>query len=393
MQEVYIVSAVRTPMGSFNGSLSSVSATRLGAAAIKAAVEKAGIKPEEVQEVFMGNVLQAALGQAPARQAALFAGLPNTVPCTTVNKVCASGMKSIMLAAQSIALGDNDVVVAGGMENMSSVPYYLPNARNGYRLGDGKLVDGLVFDGLTDVYNQYHMGVAAELCAKECGFTREQQDAFAIESYKRSAAAWAAGKFNDEIAPVEIKDRKGNVVLVKEDEEYKNVNLEKIPTLKPVFQKDGTVTAANASTLNDGASALVLMSKAKAEKLGLKPLAKIVSYADAAHAPEWFTTAPSKALPKALAKAGLKTTDIDFFELNEAFSVVALANNKEMNLDAAKVNVNGGAVSLGHPLGSSGARIIVTLLHVLKQNNGKLGAAGICNGGGGASALVIENLN
>jgi acetyl-CoA C-acetyltransferase len=393
MQEVYIVSAVRTPMGSFNGSLSLVSATRLGAAAIKAAVEKAGIKPEEVQEVFMGNVLQAALGQAPARQAALFAGLPNTVPCTTVNKVCASGMKSIMLAAQSIALGDNEVVVAGGMENMSSVPYYLPNARNGYRLGDGKLVDGLVFDGLTDVYNQYHMGVAAELCAKECGFTREQQDAYAIDSYKRSAAAWAAGKFNDEIAPVEIKDRKGNVVLVKEDEEYKNVNLEKIPTLKPVFQKDGTVTAANASTLNDGASALVLMSKARAEKLGLKPLAKIVSYADAAQAPEWFTTAPSKALPKALAKAGLKTTDIDFFELNEAFSVVALANNKEMNLDAAKVNVNGGAVSLGHPLGSSGSRIIVTLLHILKQNNGKYGAAGICNGGGGASALVIENLN
>lgn len=392
MQEVYIISAVRTPIGSFNGSLSSVSATKLGAAAIKAAVEKAGIKPEDVQEVFMGNVLQAGLGQAPARQAALFAGLPNTVPCTTVNKVCASGMKSIMLAAQSIALGDNEVVVAGGMENMSSVPYYLPNARNGYRLGDGKLVDGLVFDGLTDVYNQYHMGVAAELCAKECDFTREAQDEYAINSYKRSAAAWAAGKFNDEIAPVEIKDRKGNVVLVKEDEEYKNVNLEKIPTLKPVFQKDGTVTAANASTLNDGASALVLMSKAKAEKLGLKPLAKIVSYADAAHAPEWFTTAPSKALPKALAKAGLKTTDIDFFELNEAFSVVALANNKEMNLDTAKVNVNGGAVSLGHPLGSSGSRIIVTLLHILKQNNGKLGAAAICNGGGGASALVIENI-
>jgi len=390
MQEVYIVSAVRTPIGSFNGSLSSVSATKLGAAAIKAAVEKAGIKPEEVDEVFMGNVLQAALGQAPARQAAIFAGLPNTVPCTTVNKVCASGMKSIMLAAQSIALGDNEVVVAGGMENMSSVPYYLPNARNGYRLGDGKLVDGLVFDGLTDVYNQYHMGVAAELCAKECGFSREDQDNFAISSYKRSAAAWAAGKFNDEIAAVEIKDRKGNVVLVKEDEEYKNVNLEKIPTLKPVFQKDGTVTAANASTLNDGASALVLMSKSKAEKLGIKPIAKIVSYADAAHAPEWFTTAPSKALPKALAKAGLKTTDIDFFELNEAFSVVALANNKEMNLDAAKVNVNGGAVSLGHPLGSSGARIIVTLINVLKQNGGKLGAAAICNGGGGASAMVIQ---
>lgn len=392
MQEVYIVSAVRTPMGSFNGSLSSVSATKLGAAAIKAAVEKAGIKPEDVQEVFMGNVLQAALGQAPARQAAIFAGLPNTVPCTTVNKVCASGMKSIMLAAQSIALGDNDVVVAGGMENMSNVPYYLPNARNGYRLGDGKLVDGLVFDGLTDVYNQYHMGVAAELCAKECGFSREEQDAFAIESYKRSAAAWAAGKFNDEIAPVELKDRKGNVVLVKEDEEYKNVNLEKIPTLKPVFQKDGTVTAANASTLNDGASALVLMSKAKADKLGIKSIAKIVSYADAAQAPEWFTTAPSKALPKALAKAGLKTSDIDFFELNEAFSVVGLANNKEMNLDASKVNINGGAVSLGHPLGSSGSRIIVTLINVLKQNKGKYGAAAICNGGGGASALVIENL-
>ena len=393
MQEVYILSAVRTPIGSFNGSLASVSATKLGAAAIKAAVEKAGIKPEEVDEVFMGNVLQAALGQAPARQAALYAGLPNTVPCTTVNKVCASGMKSIMLAAQSIALGDNEVVVAGGMENMSSVPYYLPNARNGYRLGDGKLIDGLVFDGLTDVYNQYHMGVAAELCAKECGFSREEQDAYAVESYKRSAAAWAAGKFNDEIAPVEIKDRKGNVVLVKEDEEYKNVNLEKIPTLKPVFQKDGTVTAANASTLNDGASALVLMSKAKAEKSGLKPLAKIVSYADAAQAPEWFTTAPSKALPKALAKADLKTTDIDFFELNEAFSVVALANNKEMDLDSSKVNVNGGAVSLGHPLGSSGARIIVTLISVLKQNKGKYGAAGICNGGGGASALVIELLS
>lgn len=392
MHEVVIMSAVRTPMGSFNGSLSSLSATKLGSAVIKAAIEKAGIKPEDVNEVFMGNVLQAALGQAPARQAAIFAGLPDTVPCTTVNKVCASGMKSIMLAAQSIALGDNEIVVAGGMESMSNVPYYLPNARTGYRLGDGKLVDGLVFDGLTDVYNQYHMGVAAELCAKECGFTREQQDAYAIESYKRSAAAWQTGKFNDEIVSVEIKDRKGNVIAVKEDEEYKNVNLEKIPMLKPVFQKDGTVTAANASTLNDGASALVLMSKTKAEQLGIKPLAKIVSYADAAQAPEWFTTAPSKALPKALAKAGLSTSDIDFFELNEAFSVVALANNKKMNLDAAKVNVNGGAVSLGHPLGSSGARIIVTLLNVLKQNNGKLGAAGICNGGGGASAMVIQNI-
>lgn len=393
MQEVYIVSAVRTPMGSFNGSLSSVSATKLGATAIKAALEKAGVKAEEVDEVFMGNVLQAGLGQAPARQAAIFAGLGDKVPSTTVNKVCASGMKSIMLAAQSIALGDNEVVVAGGMENMSNVPYYLPQARTGYRLGDGKLVDGLVFDGLTDVYNQYHMGNAAELCAKECGFSREEQDAYAIESYKRSAAAWEAGKFNDEVIPVEIKDRKGNVTVINEDEEYKNVKLDKIPALKPVFQKEGTVTAANASTLNDGAAALVLMSKAKAEKLGLKPLAKIVSYADAAQAPEWFTTAPSKALPKALAKANLKTSDIDFFELNEAFSVVALANNKEMSLDAAKVNVNGGAVSLGHPLGCSGARIIVTLLNVLKQNNGKYGAAGICNGGGGASALVIENLS
>lgn len=393
MQEVYIVSAVRTPMGSFNGSLSSVSATKLGAAAIKAALEKAGVKAEEVDEVFIGNVLQAGLGQAPARQAAIFAGLGDKVPCTTVNKVCASGMKSIMLAAQSIALEDNEVVVAGGMENMSNVPYYLPQARTGYRLGDGKLVDGLVFDGLTDVYNQYHMGNAAELCAKECGFSREEQDAYAIESYKRSAAAWEAGKFNDEVIPVEIKDRKGNVTVINEDEEYKNVKLDKIPALKPVFQKEGTVTAANASTLNDGAAALVLMSKAKAEKLGLKPLAKIVSYADAAQAPEWFTTAPSKALPKALAKANLKTSDIDFFELNEAFSVVALANNKEMSLDAAKVNVNGGAVSLGHPLGCSGARIIVTLLNVLKQNNGKYGAAGICNGGGGASALVIENLS
>jgi len=388
--EIYIISAVRTPMGSFNGSLSTVSATRLGAAAIKAAVEKAGIKAEDIDEVFMGNVLQAALGQAPARQATIFAGMGNKIPCTTVNKVCASGMKSIMLAAQSIALGDNEVVVAGGMENMSNVPYYLTSARNGYRLGDGKLIDGLVFDGLTDVYNQYHMGMAAELCAKECNISREAQDAFAIESYKRSAAAWQAGKFNDEIAPVEIKDRKGNITLMKEDEEYKNVNLEKIPTLKPVFQKDGTVTAANASTLNDGAAALVLMSKAKADKLGLKPLAKIVSYADAAQAPEWFTTAPSLALPKALSKAGLKTTDIDFFELNEAFSVVGLANVKEMKLDSAKVNVNGGAVSLGHPLGCSGARIIVTLINVLKQNKGKYGAAAICNGGGGASALVIQ---
>lgn len=390
MKEVYIVSAVRTPLGSFNGTLANVSATRLGAAAIKGALDKAGIKASEVNEVLMGNVLQANLGQAPARQAAIFAGLPDTVHCTTINKVCASGMKAIMLGAQSIMLGDNDVVVAGGMENMSQVPYYLDNARNGYRLGNGAVVDGLVKDGLTDVYKNYHMGNAAELCAKECNVTREEQDAYAIESYKRSAAAWASGKFADEIVPVEIPQKKGDPIVFKEDEEYRNVKFEKIPELKPVFQKDGTVTAANASTLNDGAAAVVLMSREKAEQLGVKPLAVIRGYADAEQAPEWFTTAPSKALPKAVAKAGLKMEDINFFELNEAFSVVAIANNREMKLDGSKVNVNGGAVSLGHPLGCSGARVIVTLLNVLKQNKGKYGAAGICNGGGGASAMVIE---
>ena len=339
----------------------------------------------------MGNVLQANVGQAPARQAAMGAGLDANVPCTTVNKVCASGMKSIMLAAQTIMAGDNDVVIAGGMENMSAVPYYLNGARTGYRLGDNKVIDGLVKDGLTDVYNQYHMGNAAELCAKEHNISREAQDTFAIESYNRSAAAWKAGKFNDEIVPVTIETRKGTVT-VSEDEEYTNVMMEKIPSLRPVFQKDGTVTAANASTLNDGASALILVSKEKMEALGLKPIAKVVSYADAAQAPEWFTTAPAKALPIALKKANLTTDNIDFYELNEAFSVVGLANCQLLNIDGAKVNVNGGAVSLGHPLGNSGSRIVVTLINVLKQNNAKLGAAGICNGGGGASAIVIENV-
>ncbi|MFT5337871.1 MAG: acetyl-CoA C-acetyltransferase [Sphingobacteriales bacterium] len=392
MKEVVIVSAVRTPIGSFGGSLASVPATKLGAIAIKGALGKINLDPKEVQEVIMGNVLQANNGQAPARQAAIFAGIGHEVPCTTVNKVCASGMKTVMMAAQAIRSGDVDVVVAGGMENMSSVPYYLDKARTGYRLGDGAIIDGLVKDGLTDVYNKYHMGNAAELCASEHGFSREDQDAFAIESYSRSAAAWKAGKFSEEIVPVEIPQRKGDPILFSEDEEYSNVKLEKIPTLRAVFQKDGTVTAANASTLNDGAAALVIMSAEKAASLGLTPLAKISAYADAAQAPEWFTTAPAKALPIALDKAGIKAGDVDYFELNEAFSVVGLANCKLMGLPADKVNVNGGAVSLGHPLGCSGARIIVTLINVLKQNNGKFGAAGICNGGGGASAIVIENI-
>ena len=390
MNEVYIVSAVRTAMGSFGGSLASVSATKLGAAAIKGALEKINLSPSEVQEVLMGCVLQSNLGQAPARQAAKFAGLPDHVICTTVNKVCASGMKAIMLGAQSIILGDHDVVVVGGMENMSQVPYYLEQARYGYKFGNGALIDGISKDGLTDVYHNYPMGVAAELCATDCNITREEQDAYAIESYTRSANAWKAGKFDAEVVPVVIPQKKGDPIVVAHDEEYKNVKFDKIPGLNPVFKKDGTVTAANASTINDGASALVLMSKQKMEALGLKPLAKIVSYADAEQAPEWFTTAPSKAIPKALAKAGKSLNDVDFFEINEAFSVVSLANNKELKLDAAKVNVNGGAVSLGHPLGSSGSRIVVTLVHVLNQNNAKLGVAGICNGGGGASAMVIE---
>jgi len=390
MKEVVIVAATRTPIGSFGGSLASLSATQLGSIVIKSAVEKAGLTPEQVQEVYMGNVLSANIGQAPATQAAIFAGLPS-LPATTVNKVCASGMKAIMLAAQSIALGQNDIVVAGGMESMSNVPYYLDKARNGYRLGNGQITDGLIKDGLWDVYNDYHMGSAAELCAVECNVSREEQDAFAIESYKRALASQADGKFKGEITPVELKDKKGDATLFADDEEPKAVKFDKIPSLKPVFKKDGTVTAANASTLNDGAAAVVLMSKDKADELGIKPLGRIVAYADAQQAPEWFTTAPSKAIPLALHRAGLSSDEIDFFEINEAFSVVAIANNQLLKLDPAKVNVNGGAVALGHPLGASGARIIVTLLSVLQQNSGKYGAAGICNGGGGASAMIIEN--
>ncbi|SHF46571.1 acetyl-CoA C-acyltransferase [Pedobacter caeni] len=392
MREVVIVSAVRTPIGSFGGSLSGFSATQLGGLAIKAAVEKAGIAPADVQEVYMGNVLSANIGQAPATQAAKFAGLPD-VPSTTINKVCASGTKAIMLAAQSIALGQNDIIVAGGMESMSNVPYYLDKARNGYRLGHGQITDGLIKDGLWDVYNDYHMGSAAELCAADCNISREDQDAFAISSYKKSQAAQTEGKFDSEIIAVEVKDRKGEITLINKDEEPFAVKFDKIPGLKPVFKKDGTVTAANASTLNDGAAALVLMSADKAKELGLKPLARILSYADAQQAPEWFTTAPAKAIPLALQRAGKKITDVDYFEINEAFSVVSLANNKLLELDENKVNVNGGAVSLGHPLGASGARIVVTLLAVLAQNNGSIGVAGICNGGGGASAIVIEKLN
>ncbi len=391
MKEVYIISAVRTPIGSFGGALSSVSATELGKFAIKGAIEKSGISPDNVEEVFMGNVISANLGQAPARQAALFAGIPNNVPCTTINKVCSSGMKSVMIAAQSIMLGDNDVVVAGGMENMSSIPYYVDSVRKGNKLGHQKLIDGLLRDGLTDVYNNYHMGNAAELCAKEFNISREEQDRYSIQSYKRSAKAWDEGKFANEVVAVEIESRKGTVVVDK-DEEFTNVNFDRVPTLRPVFDKEGTVTAANASTINDGGAAFVLASKEKAEELGLKPLAKIIGYADAAHEPEWFTTAPSKAIPKAIAKAGLKPEDIDFYEINEAFAVVALAAIKELKLDEAKVNVNGGGISLGHPLGASGARILVTLINVLKQNNAKYGVAGLCNGGGGASSVVIELL-
>ncbi|MBS1609553.1 MAG: acetyl-CoA C-acyltransferase, partial [Bacteroidetes bacterium] len=391
MKEVYIISAVRTPIGSFGGSLKDFSATQLGAIAIKGAVEKAGIKPGLVQDVLMGCVLQANLGQAPARQASKFAGLPNEVNCTTVNKVCASGMKAIAQATQSIALGDAAIVVAGGMESMSNVPFYAENMRWGNKYGNATLVDGLAKDGLTDVYDGKAMGNAAELCARECNISRADQDAFAIESYKRSQAAWNDGKFANEIVPVSIPQRKGDPVLFAKDEEPFNVKFDKIPELKPAFQKDGTVTAANASTMNDGAAALVLMSKEKAEELGLKPIAKIISYADAEQAPEWFTVTPSLAVPRAVAKAGLKMEDISFWELNEAFSVVGIENTKRMKLDPAKVNVNGGAVSIGHPLGASGARIIVTLINVLKQNNAKYGAAGICNGGGGASAMVIEN--
>ena len=392
MKEVFIVSAVRTPMGSFLGSLSTVPAPKLGSVAIKGALDKINLNPKLVQEVYMGNVLQAGEGQAPARQAALGAGLSNETPSTTINKVCASGMKAVMMAAQSIKAGDQNIIVAGGMENMSSVPHYY-NARNATKLGDVKMLDGMLVDGLIDVYNKVHMGVCAEKCAAKYEISREDQDNFAIESYKRSAKAWSEGKFKEEIVLVEIPQRKGDPVIFAEDEEYKSVNFDRISTLPTVFQKEnGTVTAANASTLNDGASALVLMSKEKMEELGLKPLAKIVSYADAAHEPEWFTTAPSKALPIALEKTGLQISDIDFFEFNEAFSVVGLANNKILGLDASKVNVNGSAVALGHPLGSSGSRIIVSLINILKQNGGKYGAAAICNGGGGASAIVIENV-
>ncbi|MGQ7856779.1 acetyl-CoA C-acyltransferase [Pedobacter sp. WC2501] len=391
MKEVVIVSAVRTPIGSFGGSLAQFSATQLGGFAIKAAIEKAGLKPEQIQEVYMGNVLSANVGQAPATQAAKFAGLPD-LPATTINKVCASGTKAIMLAAQSIANGDNEIIIAGGMESMSNVPYYLDKARNGYRLGHGQITDGLVKDGLWDVYNDYHMGSAAELCATECHISREEQDNFAIESYKRAQAAQTSGKFANEIVAIEVKDRKGEITLVDTDDEPTAVKFDKIQSLKPVFKKDGTVTAANASTLNDGAAALVLMSADKAKELGLTPLAKILGYADAQQAPEWFTTAPSKAIPLALHKANINIKDVDYFEINEAFSVVSIANNQILELNDNQVNVNGGAVSLGHPLGASGARIVVTLLSVLAQNNGKIGVAGICNGGGGASALVIKTL-
>lgn len=391
MNEVYIISAVRTPIGSFGGSLASVSAIELGAVALKGALQKAGVDPKLVQEVFMGNVISAGLKQAPATQAAVAAGLGYEIPCTLINKVCASGMKAVMLGAQSIMLGQNDVVLAGGMESMSNIPYYLLKARYGYRYGNGEVVDGLTYDGLTDAYNHCAMGVCADNTAKEMSITREDQDKYAINSYKRSAAAWAAGKFNDEVVPVEITDRKGNKTVFKEDEEYKNVNFDKIPGLRPVFTKDGTVTAANASTINDGAAALLLMSKQKAEALGLKPIAKIRGFADAAQDPMWFTTTPSLAIPKAMKMAGVTANDASYYEINEAFSAVAIANNIKLGLDPEKVNVNGGAVALGHPLGASGARIITTLINVLKQNNASIGVAGICNGGGGASALVVEN--
>ncbi|MCE2612521.1 acetyl-CoA C-acyltransferase [Flavobacteriaceae bacterium D16] len=389
MKEVVIVSAVRTPIGSFLGALSGIPAPTLGATAIKAALQKAGVNPDQVDEVLMGHVVQAGAGQAPARQAAILAGIPDTVPCTTINKVCASGMKAVMQAAQSISLGDNEIVVAGGMENMSLIPHYI-HLRNGQKFGPATLMDGMQKDGLVDAYDQNAMGVCADACAAEYQFSREDQDAYAIQSYERSAAAWKAGNFSEEVIPVEVPQRRGEALIVSEDEEYRNVKMEKIPALRPAFTKDGTVTAANASTINDGAAALVLMSNEKAESLGLTPLATIKSYADAAQEPKWFTTAPAKALPKALEKAGIRLSDVDFFEFNEAFSVVGLANIKLLGLDDSNVNINGGAVSLGHPLGCSGARILVTLIHVLKQQNARIGAAAICNGGGGASALVLQ---
>ena len=389
MKEVVIVSAVRTPIGSFMGSLSSIDAPKLGAIAIKGALEKINLNPSLVDEVLMGQVVQAGAGQAPARQAAIFAGIPNTVPCTTVNKVCSSGMKSIMQAAQSIALGDAEIIVAGGMENMSKIPHYY-HARIAKKFGPAQMEDGMQKDGLVDAYNKEAMGVCADACATEYDFSRKDQDTFAIQSYKRSAEAWSRGKFDNEVVPVEVPQQRGEPIVVTTDEEFTNVKLEKITALRPAFTKDGTVTAANASTINDGAAALVLISKDKAKELGLQPLATIKSYADAAREPEWFTVAPAKALPKALDKANINIDDVDYFEFNEAFSVVGLANMKILGLNDAKVNVNGGAVSLGHPLGCSGARIVVTLLNVLEQNNGKIGAAAICNGGGGASALILE---
>ncbi len=388
-KEVVIVSAVRTPIGSFMGSLSSLTATQLGSAAIKGALDTINLDPTLVQEVFMGNVVQAGVGQAPARQAALGAGIPNTVPCTTVNKVCASGMKALMNAAQTIALGDADIVVAGGMESMSNIPHYV-HMRKGTKFGPASLIDGMQRDGLVDAYDQNAMGVCADACATEYKFSREDQDAYAIQSYERSAKAWSEGKYSDEVIPVSVPQRRGEPIIISEDEEYKNVKMDKIPVLRPAFSKDGTVTAANASTINDGAGAMILMSAEKALELGLSPLASIKGYADAAHEPEWFTTAPSKALPKALAKAGIRQSDVDFFEFNEAFAVVGLSNMKILGLSDSNVNVNGGAVSLGHPLGCSGVRIVITLVNVLKQNNAKIGAAAICNGGGGASAMVIE---
>lgn len=392
MKEVYIVSAGRTPIGSFGGKLAGFSATELGSIAIKGALQKAGVAASEVQEVYMGNVVSANLGQAPTRQAALGAGISNDVPCTTINKVCSSGMKSMMLAAQSIMLGFQDVIVAGGMESMSNIPYYIPKARYGYKYGNGELVDGLLKDGLWEVYNQFPMGNCADNTAKEMNISREEQDEYAINSYKRAAASTEAGKFKNEIIPVEIPQRKGDPVIMDEDEEFRNVFFDKIPGLRPVFSKEGTVTAANASTINDGASAMVLMSKEKAEALGVKPIAKILGFADAAQDPIWFTTAPSKAIPKAMGLAGVSKNDVDFYEINEAFSAVAIANNRILELDPSKVNVNGGAVALGHPLGASGNRIVTTLCNVLEQNNGTIGVAGICNGGGGASAIVIEKL-
>ncbi len=392
MKEVYIISAVRTPIGAWGGALKDFSATKLGAIAIKGAIERAGINATDVNEVLMGCVMQANVGQAPARQAARFAGVPDNVPCTTVNKVCASGMKAVMQGAQAIMLGDADVVVAGGMESMSNVPFYNENLRWGSKYGNVTLIDGLAKDGLTDVYHNYPMGNAADLCAKECNISREAQDEFAITSYKRSQAAWDAGKFDNEIVPVEVPQKKGDPIKISKDEDPWNVKFDKIAGLRPAFTKDGSVTAANASTMNDGAAALVLMSKEKAEAMGLKPIAKLKGYADAEQAPEWFTTSPAVAVPKAVAKAGLKMEDINFFELNEAFSVVGIVNMQKMNLKPEQVNVNGGAVSLGHPLGASGARIITTLINVLQQNNAKYGAAGICNGGGGASAVVIERM-